>query len=339
MSSKTSAFSSPNGENRLYKTKMCFKYLTGCTNKSCSFAHSKDEIKMVECVYGSECSRTGCSFHHPGEKMPSQDELFRRASDNVKFMVPESPSSSSSAPATKIIIMLGEEEDDEEEDDDKEIGDIPNRISKLEIDNDAINNLRSKSDNHLRATSEPISTPRFNTPRFSSNTPQEFSYPNVEMDTEDTTEDTDENKENNEDEDEDENVTEIDQDKINRDQQSMYQSYQMSIYHAQQYSAHFIQQAQLAAQIQSSMFPLNISLPAPAISPNTPSGSSYTSPQSTNRTYKSKTQSPQSFNSRSETPGPVTRIQFEITVTNDQMVACMRAIRNLGITPTIVSLQ
>ena len=32
--------------------------------KTCNFAHNKDELQVVECVFGKNCRRTDCYFNH-----------------------------------------------------------------------------------------------------------------------------------------------------------------------------------------------------------------------------------------------------------------------------------
>ena len=43
---------------------MC-KHGKKCKRKSsCNFAHSKDELQIIECVFGKNCRRKDCYYNH-----------------------------------------------------------------------------------------------------------------------------------------------------------------------------------------------------------------------------------------------------------------------------------
>lgn len=78
---------------RLIKSKFCNSLSTGepCTRgEKCAFAHSMEELNIVECLFGSCCNKIGlsnagklynknqdnkCSFLHPGE---TKQQCLRR---------------------------------------------------------------------------------------------------------------------------------------------------------------------------------------------------------------------------------------------------------------------
>jgi len=116
---RTNAFSSmASGDvTDLIKTKMCLYYKAGCTNKSCTFAHSKDELNHPMCRFGITCRKNNCYFYHPGQVLPSKDDLFFRATNGIKFVEP-TPVSTTPNKLTddtpEFIIKVGEESDEEE---------------------------------------------------------------------------------------------------------------------------------------------------------------------------------------------------------------------------------
>ena len=63
----------------LAKTKMCKFFEVGCKNTKCSFAHSKEELRPVFCRFGDKCVNEKCWFYHDDTEVPSQDELFCHA--------------------------------------------------------------------------------------------------------------------------------------------------------------------------------------------------------------------------------------------------------------------
>ncbi|MDD4931406.1 MAG: hypothetical protein PHG66_04675 [Candidatus Colwellbacteria bacterium] len=103
----------------LIKTKMCLYYQAGCSNKKCTFAHSKEELNPPMCRFGITCRKSDCYFYHPGQVLPSKDDLFFRATNGIKFIEPvltptspHLPIKSTVAPV-ELIINLEEEEEEE----------------------------------------------------------------------------------------------------------------------------------------------------------------------------------------------------------------------------------
>jgi len=72
---------------RLYlqKTRVCRYTYIGCTNKSCTFAHNKDEIIPRICPFGESCSKASCDQIHPGQAIPSKEQLWE---DGLKIVNP-----------------------------------------------------------------------------------------------------------------------------------------------------------------------------------------------------------------------------------------------------------
>lgn len=66
------------------KTRPCQTQLTtgSCTNKSCTYAHSLEELKHLECNFGDKCTKkeTICNFKHPSET----NEEFRKRTHFVE---------------------------------------------------------------------------------------------------------------------------------------------------------------------------------------------------------------------------------------------------------------
>lgn len=63
---------------KLAKTVMCKNILTKgkCYRKDCPFAHSQEEMKIPDCIFGESCTRKEiCKFIHPDE---TKDEYQRR---------------------------------------------------------------------------------------------------------------------------------------------------------------------------------------------------------------------------------------------------------------------
>lgn len=60
------------------KTRPCPSQLGSgsCVNKSCTYAHSMEELKHMECNFGDKCTKkdTTCNFKHPAESV----EEFRK---------------------------------------------------------------------------------------------------------------------------------------------------------------------------------------------------------------------------------------------------------------------
>ena len=96
--------------NDLTKTKMCLDYKVGCKNEICTFAHSKEELKQVSCMFKERCKKDGCIFFHPNQKPMDKEELFKNVTKGVFFKLKEI------IPYNEpIIITLDEEDEDEEE--------------------------------------------------------------------------------------------------------------------------------------------------------------------------------------------------------------------------------
>lgn len=69
---------------KLAKTVMCKNILTRgkCYRKDCPFAHSQDEMKIPECIFGENCTRKEiCKFIHPDE---TKEEYQRRIVELTK---------------------------------------------------------------------------------------------------------------------------------------------------------------------------------------------------------------------------------------------------------------
>ena len=57
-------------KSKLYKTKMCTK--KNCKKKDCMYAHSKHELKPLQCFFGDDCiykdsNNKPCPFWHPSD--------------------------------------------------------------------------------------------------------------------------------------------------------------------------------------------------------------------------------------------------------------------------------
>ena len=73
----------------LSKTKLCMYFKVGCHKDNCSFAHSKEELRPTMCRFGVACRKQECWFYHPGDCLPSADDLFESATKGVKFIEPK----------------------------------------------------------------------------------------------------------------------------------------------------------------------------------------------------------------------------------------------------------
>lgn len=116
---RSNAFSSmASGDvSDLIKTKMCLYYKAGCTNKNCSFAHSKEELNPPMCRFGMSCRKNDCYFYHPGQSIPSKNDLFFRATNGIKFVepTPTKPVYVKQVIEPVSLIINLEESDDEED--------------------------------------------------------------------------------------------------------------------------------------------------------------------------------------------------------------------------------
>lgn len=74
------------------KTRPCPGQLVSgsCNNKSCTYAHSIDELKHMECNFGDKCTKkeTCCNFKHPGENV---DEFRKRINFTPPIFLPSAP--------------------------------------------------------------------------------------------------------------------------------------------------------------------------------------------------------------------------------------------------------
>ena len=191
----------------LIKTKMCLYYKVTCTNKMCTFAHSKDELTYPMCRFGAGCRKHGCYFYHPGQELPSKDDLFFHATKNIKFVEPSSPKSphlpkfpprSSSQNSQNIIPVeliinlddaqeeeTGEKDEQEQEEKDEETGEYreseeeekeKENEDEKEDSNSADSNSTAESDvfddNDIVMTESEASSPR----HFSHPSPPELSH-------------------------------------------------------------------------------------------------------------------------------------------------------------------
>lgn len=81
-----SAIATFNSPKEFHKTKMCLNYKIGCSYPGCTFAHSKDELRVRMCKFGDKCKiKVRCWHYHPGDVMPTQDELFHQETLGIKF--------------------------------------------------------------------------------------------------------------------------------------------------------------------------------------------------------------------------------------------------------------
>lgn len=66
-------------KNIIEKTKLCRMFFVGCHNPNCSFAHSKEELKVHMCNFGENCKNQNCMFYHPEDVIPEKDKLMELA--------------------------------------------------------------------------------------------------------------------------------------------------------------------------------------------------------------------------------------------------------------------
>lgn len=95
----------------LFKTKLCSSYKVGCKRKKCTFAHSVDEINVVNCKFGNMCINEKCLFYHPFQPYPTTEEIIAKASEGVIFVEKRET----------FIVDFEDIDDDFEEDDDIDI--------------------------------------------------------------------------------------------------------------------------------------------------------------------------------------------------------------------------
>lgn len=95
----------------LFKTKLCSSYKVGCKRKKCTFAHSIDEINVVNCKFGNMCINEKCLFYHPFQPYPTKEEIVAKASEGVTFV----------EKVEKFIVNFDDNSDDDTEDDNDDI--------------------------------------------------------------------------------------------------------------------------------------------------------------------------------------------------------------------------
>jgi hypothetical protein len=114
---RTAAFNSITSKDNkdLSKTKLCIHFKVGCPNLStCTFAHSKEELKPVMCRFSTTCRKPDCWFFHQGDNLPSADDLLYNAMRGMKFI--EKPRMKiPKMVRTEFIIQLGDDDDEEKE--------------------------------------------------------------------------------------------------------------------------------------------------------------------------------------------------------------------------------
>ena len=126
-------------EDELKKTRLCVFYKIGCTNgDKCTYAHSKEELQPRFCIYKTFCKDTKCTNYHPGDKIPSPDELFAEALKTTKIIQPVEKKEQE-----KFIISLdsdSEEDEEDEEQKEKEQKETPQPTTRLKIEVDISSN-------------------------------------------------------------------------------------------------------------------------------------------------------------------------------------------------------
>ena len=70
----------------IVRTRVCNYYKIGCTKKDCTFAHNENEILPKMCRFGNECFNENCIGYHNGDVIPNGSELFRLATEGLKFV-------------------------------------------------------------------------------------------------------------------------------------------------------------------------------------------------------------------------------------------------------------
>ena len=70
-------------KNNLYKTSMCTN--KNCNVVNCPFAHSTNELRIRNCIFGNEClfihsTNKPCRFKHPNE---SKSDYFKRTQSPI----------------------------------------------------------------------------------------------------------------------------------------------------------------------------------------------------------------------------------------------------------------
>jgi len=99
----------PTVEEALSKTQLCKSYKVGCKNiETCNYAHTHEELKPKMCRFSKGCTfiGKGCKMLHPGDKIPTMEELVEESSKNVQFIEP---------PTDQIIINFDEDDYDSDE--------------------------------------------------------------------------------------------------------------------------------------------------------------------------------------------------------------------------------
>ena len=62
-----------------YRTKMC-AHVEKCTNADCQFAHNRQQLRPLKCMYDRYCHNEKCTLYHSNEPLPHPDALYMRAS-------------------------------------------------------------------------------------------------------------------------------------------------------------------------------------------------------------------------------------------------------------------
>ena len=141
---RTSAFNSISTRETkdLSKTKLCMYFKVGCPNiDTCTFAHVKEELKPTMCRFAKTCRKPDCWFFHPGDNLPSTEDLLVQAMKGMKFIEKKEPKiekkpvwkTPKMTQRTELIISI--EEDDEY----IEIDDVVSqKVEKVEIESPKI---------------------------------------------------------------------------------------------------------------------------------------------------------------------------------------------------------
>ncbi len=75
--------------DELYHTKICKYYLVGCDKSGCSFAHSKEELRVKHCKFGDKCfKKENCEGYHQGEN-PTSDEMLAKCLKKIAVIQPK----------------------------------------------------------------------------------------------------------------------------------------------------------------------------------------------------------------------------------------------------------
>lgn len=110
---RSSAFNSLSSKETkdLSKTKLCMHFKVGCPNiDTCTFAHTKEELKPTMCRFARTCRKPDCWFFHPGDKVPSSDDLLVEAMKGMKFIEKKQIKIPKMTKITTLVIPIVEDD-------------------------------------------------------------------------------------------------------------------------------------------------------------------------------------------------------------------------------------